>query len=117
MGGDLVGGLGGRWSGVVLAGFFEDRGVDQAEDVLAGTQSGRLDHRLHPFAPSDPPGGRVVVSAIAVGAGRPDARVPLVEPLGVGAAGGGEDASARATAAPRARPGYTLLRVRAGGRR
>jgi hypothetical protein len=66
----LVGGLGGRcWSGVVLAGSLQDRGVDQADHVLAGTQSGRLDHRLHPSAPSDDAGGRVVVIAIEVGAG------------------------------------------------
>jgi len=65
---------------VVVERLHEDGRVDQAEDVLAGTQVGGIDHRLHPSTRGDDTGGSVVVPAVQVGSRERYACIALVEP-------------------------------------
>ena len=65
----------------------DDHWIDQPGDVLERAQAGGLDHGLAAATGSDDSGGRLVGPAVQVGAGRGLARVPLVAPGLLGAAG------------------------------
>ena len=77
---------------IVVECLFENRWVDQIDDVLESAQARGIDDGLHPPTRRDDTGGRLVVRAMQVGPSQRSARVTLVEPSLVIAA---RDASAR----------------------
>jgi len=88
-------GLGGGFGfGVVVEGAHQQRRVDQAEQVLAAAQPGRLQERLDAATRGHDRGGGAVGPAVQVGAAEWLAQVVLVQPVRVAASGGGPGAAA-----------------------
>ncbi len=85
---------------IVIQGLDEDDRVDQAEDVLARAQAGRLEYRLQ--AAAGGVGGQLVVSAVQVGAPQRQPGITLIEPGRIG--GTAPAARRRSSRAQRERP-------------
>jgi hypothetical protein len=62
----------------------EDRGVDHAQDILSGAQTGGLDHRLDSATRGDSALGQVIAPASQVGARQSQPRFTLIEPRFIG---------------------------------